>query len=482
MKNSNTTSLPRRVLMLVSAFPPGAQCIFRTLKFAKYLPEFGWEPIILTPRQAKIRSKKQSDTAPSGIRVARTGRFSTLSMQIATWRTLLKSSLKREANEPVSDVEKDVKSTESAPRNVGHNAERVENLLRRVLLWGDTPDNFAGWIPIALKHGKSLVRRHEIAAIHASGPPFSVVLSGALLSRLTGLPLIADFRDTWTLDPSDPFGAARGSFRNVGQSQRDNLIAILESWCLQQASAVLFTSQATMELYQQNFPFVKECCHLIANGVDLDDLPSHITEPLTRPTFAHVGTVHPYQWPQVRAFLEAFKVARQKGLIPIDTQVAFIGPLGGVQDEMQQIINELGLQNCVLTTGSLPHRDAVSWMQKCHVALLFVADNPYIRLSKLSELVVTGRPLFAFSSSDSQTGREVLNNKGIVIDDPMNGDLPQQIAQILQRGLETSFDNSKNAIAHPHPLNRRTNAMQLAQILDTLTQESHLKQNSKEAL
>ena len=40
----------KRVLMIAFHFPPlaGSSGIQRTLRFARHLPQFGWEPLVLT--------------------------------------------------------------------------------------------------------------------------------------------------------------------------------------------------------------------------------------------------------------------------------------------------------------------------------------------------------------------------------------------------------------------------------------------------
>jgi glycosyltransferase involved in cell wall biosynthesis len=456
--------------MLVPAFPPGQQCTFRTLKFAKYLPEFGWQPVVLTPRQPPAPRERFADSAPPDVVVVRTARLATPSMRLI--------ALKKHIVQRKSATEASVTPSQEASQEVGDTIatmgrpdlrRRIGTLVRQALLWGDTPDNLVGWIPHALAHGRRLVRRHDVAAIHASGPSFSVVLAGALLSRATGVPLVADFRDTWTLDPSDPFGAIGGGFRNAGVQSRDRVVRQLEAWCLRQASAVLFTSRATQELYETAYPFLQGRAYLIYNGIDPDDL-EEFEGTTDVPTFAHVGTVHPYQWPQVRAFLEGFAHARSQNLIPAQARIAFIGPLAGVQGDMERALDELELRDAVLMTGPLPHREAVAWMQRCSTALLFVGENPYIRLSKISELVAAGRPMLAFAPSESETGREVLGYGAVVIENQGTPDLPHLIAESLERGTQTPHSVAHDAIAHPHPLNRRTEAMQLAEILKGISE------------
>ena len=67
----------KNVLIIAYHFPPTASSgTFRTLKFVKYLPQFGWNPIVLTV-DSKHEPLEPMDLAllqkvPEGVRVIRT--------------------------------------------------------------------------------------------------------------------------------------------------------------------------------------------------------------------------------------------------------------------------------------------------------------------------------------------------------------------------------------------------------------------------
>src|SRR5215470_523813 len=76
---------PRCVLMLVSGFPPAREYVLRTVKFAKYLPDYGWTPIVVTPLvRTGIRAAPLVAT-PSGVVVKRIPRVPTLANLALAW-------------------------------------------------------------------------------------------------------------------------------------------------------------------------------------------------------------------------------------------------------------------------------------------------------------------------------------------------------------------------------------------------------------
>jgi glycosyltransferase involved in cell wall biosynthesis len=72
-------------------------------------------------------------------------------------------------------------------------------LVRKVANMVLQPDAQILWLPGAVREGKRLLRELPHAAIVATGPPFSTFVIGARLARFSGLPLVLDYRDEWTL-------------------------------------------------------------------------------------------------------------------------------------------------------------------------------------------------------------------------------------------------------------------------------------------
>src|SRR5262249_53868237 len=242
--------------MLVSGFPPDRERILRVAKLVKYLPEYGWLPIILAPHRRRTQCTEGS---PGGClvvkRVVRLPTPSTMTSEIF-------GRLKRLTRRPVSNAAGEEQSGARL---------RIVSAVRQVLLWGDTPDAFAGWIPFAVIQGWRLARKWRPRVIYASGPPFSVVCAAGVLCRLLAIPLVADFRDPWTLDASDPIGMLSGKFSARQTVRRVKLLRKLEKWILAHSAAVLFTSDETRKLYVRQYPGVEGKSFVIYNGADSDD-------------------------------------------------------------------------------------------------------------------------------------------------------------------------------------------------------------------
>ena len=165
--------LTKSLLMVVYFFPPlagaGAQ---RPLKFAKFLPNFGWRPVILTVKNPDWYYAMDFDLLHD---VPRSALIKRSIMIKSAWLYYLLNPLRVKAFE-----------------------KRISRLFIQ-------PDNQIGWIPFAYWRAKDLIAKGEITCIYTTSGPLSSHIIGLLLKQRTGLPWIADFRDEWVDQPKMVF-------------------------------------------------------------------------------------------------------------------------------------------------------------------------------------------------------------------------------------------------------------------------------------
>src|ERR1700716_2526647 len=151
--------------MIAHHFPPASGSgSNRALAFARYLPEYGWQPIVLTPEVAWAINRDDGLLAqvPGDLRVVRT------------------RSLESKPSPPVAGLVRQERQTQSVIRsNIGH--------LKRF------PDAHLGWLPFAL----AAARRQDYDAAYSSSGPFTSHLAGLILKRLKKRPWVAEVRDGW---------------------------------------------------------------------------------------------------------------------------------------------------------------------------------------------------------------------------------------------------------------------------------------------
>jgi glycosyltransferase involved in cell wall biosynthesis len=228
----------KRVLMIASAFPPtGGPGVQRSAKFAKYLPQCGWDPVVISANGDADLPRDESLLAdlPAGLPVHRlTG---------CDPRPALRA-LRRSAG-PLA----------------GKLAWRGERLINR-LLAGMYPDRLVCWALRAFPRCRRLIDAHDVAVIYSTYSPASNHLLGWWLHAATGLPWVADFRDLWT----DDYGYAPAS------RWRYWLDRALESAVLARADAVIAVSPGQRDLLAARVPQASAKFVTITNGFDASDL------------------------------------------------------------------------------------------------------------------------------------------------------------------------------------------------------------------
>ncbi len=234
----------RSVLLVTYYFPPsGGPGVQRMLKFTKYLPDFGWRPVVLTVREDAeypVRDASLWADVPEATRVVRTG----ITEFYRLYRGLAKPA------EPL-DI-----STRARSRGI------LARTLRQIRAGLFIPDGRAGWIPHALVPGRRLAREEGVRAILSSGPPFTALLIGGALGRMTRLPWIADFRDPWTRAPFYP--ERPGIARRIDER--------CERWVVRNAARTLAVNREILADFLDRYEGLDASRFItLSNGFDEED-------------------------------------------------------------------------------------------------------------------------------------------------------------------------------------------------------------------
>jgi glycosyltransferase involved in cell wall biosynthesis len=346
----------RKVLMLAYVFPPffSVGGSIRVVKFVKYLPALGWLPVVLT-----IDDKREYDTQrKQGSRSL----LQDIPPQVRVYRTT--------AGEPsVELLERGRKA-----RRKNRLAAVVVNSLRAMRRWASSylllPDQKITWLPFAVRLGRRIVRREGVDVIFATCPPHSVALIGALLKRLTGQPLLLDFRDDWIDTPwhrSKPWPARR-------------IERCLEKWAVKMADRVILVTEWSRNAFVARYPGEPEDKFVfIPNGCDLDDFAVQErvadTPRDSKFTIVHAGLLSESgDWKRSpEAFFQALQCIQQRnGDSGTELQVIFTGHL---PKGYRCLVEDMGLSGIVREVGHLPREEYVHLMSMADLLLAINYDG-----------------------------------------------------------------------------------------------------------
>lgn len=402
----------KRLLMIAYHFPPihGSSGVQRTLRFARYLPEFGWEPIVLTAHERAYErtSTDQLADVPPGTRVVRA----------QAWDTARHLSI----------------------------AGRYPGVLAR-------PDRWLTWWLGAVPAGLDLIRRHKPDAIWSTYPIATAHRIAATLHARSGLPWVADFRDPMAQDgyPEDP--ATWQSFARI------------ERHATQNASISTFTTPSAVNLYRERYPAQASRMSLLENGYDEETFTgTNSGAPLTpgKLTLLHSGIVYPSERDPTHLFkaLSRLKAASPETYGKI--LLRFRAPVH--EDLLTKLAQDHGVESAIEIFPSIGYRDALAEMLRADGLLILQAANCNAQIpAKFYEYLRAGRPILALTDPKGDTARSA-RAAGINAIAPL--DNGAEIAALLDRFCATPSLGtlaSEEAVASA---SRRSRTAVLADLLD----------------
>jgi len=382
----------KKVLIITYYWPPaGGPGVQRVLKFAKYLPDFGWEPYILTVKDGEFPAidKSLENDIPKNCHVY-------LSNSIEPFYLYKKFTGKKNRDKIPTYILNQSKSDNFK-----------DNLAKWIRLNLFIPDAKIGWIPFAVSKGKKLIKENDIDIIFSSSPPQTVNLVAKKIATKSGLPWIADYRDPWT----DAFWQEGSSGRNSLAQKVDKLF---EKTCLNNANGITTVSNSLIELFQKKS---QNYYSLMPNGFDNDDFTNLKKAKSEKFRINYIGYLGQAQ--KIDTFLEAVNSLDDNTKDKID-----INFFGNIHQSILDRIDLLNLRNIINIHPYIPHEKAIKIMKNSEMLLLVIPDV------LKNELIVTGK-LFEYLATQNY----------ILGIGPTNSD----VVNILQQtNCGEMFDYSKN--------------------------------------
>lgn len=378
----------KKVLMIAYIFPPmGGSGVHRTAKFVKYLPDFGWKPIVVcgeTEGWHDYDSAKGYAAELGPVEVHRVKMWVLYRAVKVVVRPLFRlvrklKGLARRGGPAGAE------STAPAPAAAG--GEKKGGLLQFLQI----PDDRNVWFFPALRWCLRVCRSHEIDAIYSTSAPYTDHLVGWAVKRLTGKVWVADFRDSWVTN--DVFMAdKRPPFRRIS--------TWLEAKVLIAADAIIANTNGFKNEFIQRYPGLAGRVVVIPNGFDAADfnVESVATEPSDTFMAAVIGELYAGRTP--RELIKGF-AGFLKSFPQIKGRLLFVGYRPPeTESDIDGTAAECAVLPLVERRGPVAHREALDLMRQADVLVSILEDSPTDRLiypSKVFEYAAAGRPVLSIS-------------------------------------------------------------------------------------
>ncbi len=362
----------KKVLIVTYYFPPsGGPGVQRVLKFVKYLPQFGFEPIVLTVEGGDYPAIDKSllDAIPKTLEVVRTKIFEPYNI----YRKL--TGKKAGAAVDIENIPSGKKKGLS---------ESLAEFIRSSFF---IPDARVGWIRYAVPIAEEIIKREKIDIIYSSSPPYTTALIAKRLKRKTDRPWVMGLRDPWTGFISAPqrWFLPRAIDKRMERSSVDCADAVEVAW--EGIGRDLIAKYQEMDASKIVY---------IPNGFDPEDYPEVPSSSGGKFRVTYTGSLYGRRNP--RTLLDAVKVLRRSGEIsPDNFIVTFAGRFGA---EVREMFSEPELRGMIEVKEYLPHEESIKLLLQSDLLVLIVDESELsdeIVPGKVFEYIGARKPILAFA-------------------------------------------------------------------------------------
>lgn len=428
----------KKVLVISYQYPPCASSgVYRLLRFVKAIPAKGWQPIVLTvrpdfyppgvPQDPELTKKFESECKPQ---VFKTKMMLGMEQLTLVFRRKRTDGRKEQSGQP-QEVKK-----EALSENVAHKSlwQSIKDFITISLM---TPDKQNRWFFHAVNEARRILKNEDVKLIYAHGGPWTALVVAALVKKLTGVPLVIDFRDPWIDNPYD----------DLISPLRTKINIILERWCIARANYVIANTEALRRLFVAKYNEQPQSKFItITNGYDEDDyggIPVKKMMGNDEPiSIVHTGTLYSKRSPlpflsQIAALIETGEIEKK------DIKILFVGTvnLPGIDVFLQ----ENNLAGIVELTGHMPRQNALELVFSADILLLLQQGTKLQIPGKLFEYIRSGKPVFAICDEGATKDILIGNNIGVVADVENSADINDKFLSIFKNVLSTKRVGKKPA-------------------------------------
>lgn len=379
----------KKVLFITYFFPPlGGAGVGRSLKFSKYLPDFGWQPIVISAAESVSYGKDYSQLkeVPERINVYR----------------------------------------------IGHKEAKYKEwdyLLNKLKIRFDFPDIFKTWYSPALKKAREIISSEKIDLIFSSSAPYTSHFIAMKLKKEFKIPWVADFRDPWSGNDILTLSYESTLIKPLRKILTKK-IRIAEKEILKATDKAIVVSWFHKKQLCDLHGIKNSLIEVITNGYDEADFREKKQYNLypDKITVTYGGTFYFGYKKLAIDFLNALNT------IETDIEVVFIGKGAA---EMQNVDNHN--LTCIY---NLPKEKFLPLCSGSDFLLLLILPTAFWNIpGKIFDYLCSGRPILAIAPEDGDAARIIKEAKAGFILPYEKIKMEQQLKQIFEMHKEGTFTN-----------------------------------------
>lgn len=432
----------KKVLIITYYWPPsGGAGVQRWLKFAKYLPGYGWQPVVYTPENPEAPTNDES-----------------LSKDIHPEVQVIKKPIW----EPYTWYKRFTGKDKNQRINAGFLQEKKSNRFLEnisVFIRGNLfiPDARKFWIKPSVKFLTKYLKENHIDVVVSTGPPHSMHLIALEVKKILDVKWIADFRDPWTnIDFYKDLKLTRRSDKKHKRLERE---------VLRNADVVLSVGETMGEELEQ---LGAKKIQIITNGFDAYDIPEIRQELDVDFSIVHVGSInkdrnHEVFWQAIEELVAENEMLSQKLVLK------FIGKLD--HDVFEQV-ERRSLTRNFKYIEYIAHDQIMRELMKARLLYLPINKSPNAKgiiTGKFFEYLAAKRPVLVIGPKDSDVQKIIdFTNSGQVFDFENRTGIKNYIRDCFSNYIE---HNDRELKTNVDEFSRKNLTGKLSAILEELSHE-----------
>ncbi|WP_407505813.1 glycosyltransferase family protein [Elizabethkingia miricola] len=426
----------KKILIITYYWPPaGGPGVQRWLKFAKYLPENNWEPIIYTPENPSYPLLDESlvKDVPKNIQI----------IQNKIW----------EPYQLAEKLNKKNKKFKAGQFDVGKNQSWKSKL--SIFVRGNffIPDARKFWVNPSISFLKKYLEANPVDVIVTTGPPHSLHLIGKGLKKyFPAIKWIADFRDPWT---------EISYYKHLKlTSWADQKHRKLEKEVFQTADVTLATSYGDAE----NFRKAGANSACITNGFDKEELNKKSVKN-SKFTLSYIGVLEQLRNPE-NLWKVLSDIVQENSDFAQNFELRFVGR---VDDIILENLQSSPLKDNLNLIGYIPHEQSVKEMENADMLLITnfpKQESAGIIPGKIFEYLATQNPILS-------VGPEKADVEKILNETKAGDHFTYQDHEAIRSFVLQNYNNWKNNTVNQNSENlmqfsRRNLTANLASLLNSI--------------
>ncbi len=353
-------------VLIIGHFWPYRGGSKRVIGLAKYFPEFGWEPIILTgPLNRKPDFKVRYIEAQ--------------------YRNIFGFKSKIDFSDQMSHKIKDT------PPFFKKLFRSLFKYVAEIIAY---PDEYKYWKYPAIKSVKDILKEEKIDAIISVWPVTAHLIAKNIKDKYK-IPWIADFPDLWSQNNDYSYSFLRKFFDRQ-----------LEVKTISLANAIITISERAVEVLKKIHK--QKIIYAVPHGFDAEKTnipPVNLTEKFT---ITYTGRVYPKKQDPLKILISLKELIEEGIINPKDVEVRFYGPQ---IYEFKKELKKLGLIDIVKQYGIVPLEVSIRKQRESQLLLLLNWEDPninYAFFGKTAEYLAARRPILSTGGFGSDVIEDLL--------------------------------------------------------------------------